>query len=139
MRHSKGLGAGAPSLLARVLALVLIFLVASCGGVKEWRRFDRPWTNERLAEVSEVRILRVDEPSITLRHARIRPSAEGEALIGIRPTDSYFEIAVPLDHVSALEVRRASAEGLGVVLFIVLVIAIGGLTIGAGTQLGTLF
>ena len=139
MRHSNDARAAGPDFLTRTLAVVLLLLAASCGSFNAWQRLGRPWTNERLAHEKEVRVLRVDQPTLTLRHARIGPSAEGEALIGVGPTDARAELAVPLDHVSGVEVRRLSAGSVALVLLIVLVLAAGVVTFGEGAQFGTLF
>lgn len=119
-----------------VLASLLLCFATSCTGLHDWKRLERPWTNEKLAREDEVRVLRVDQPSLTLRRARVETLPEGARIVGLDAEDPRAELAVPLERVSSLEARRVDAGRVALVLLVVLVLVSGVVTIGAESQLG---
>lgn len=122
-----------------VLGTLLAFLASSCIELHDWKRLERPWTDADVAREKDVRVVRVDQPSLTLRRARIETPSEGTRIVGFDVDDARAELAIPLERVSALEVRRIAPGRVAVVVIVVALVVTGIVTLGAESQIGTFY
>jgi hypothetical protein len=115
------------------LALLACWLVG-CGSLKDWTRLEPPWTAERIAAESELRIVRPNEPTVTMHAPRLVTVDGRESLVGRAPDDPRFEVRVPFDRVVGIEAYQFVPERVAAVIVIVALVVVAVAAVSAGAE-----
>jgi len=118
-----GVRAGAWSILRALQLAFCTLVLAACADFRDWTVLERPWETSKLAAEPALRVQREDGPLEVLEHPHVDPGAP-HLLVGEPRGRPGASVAIPIERIRTLEVRRVSAERVVTTVLVVALVVV---------------